>query len=141
MDIAASQEERARLGAKIDWIKKKFHNAAPDKREHKRMLPRNPRSGLILPSGAKMDCFIIDMSRSGVAISADLNPEIGTPLAIGGVIGRVVRHLDVGFAVKFVSLQDTDTLEQVLVTELAQRPRFEGDGAQRDGEEVEEVYV
>lgn len=124
MDIAASDEERARLGAKIDWVKRKVHNAAPDKREHKRLLPRDPRSSLILPNGGKMDCFIIDMSRSGVAISADLNPEIGTPLAIGSVIGRVVRHLDVGFAVKFMNLQDKDMLEQVLMKELAPESRF-----------------
>jgi hypothetical protein len=136
MDIAASDEERARLAAKIDWVKRKVHNAVPDKREHKRLLPRDPRSSLILPNGSKMNCFVIDMSRSGVAISADLNPEIGTPLAVGGVIGRVVRHLDVGFAVKFMNLQDKDRLEKVLMTELGQGRRFENTGSNNNSEQA-----
>ncbi|HEV7718582.1 MAG TPA: PilZ domain-containing protein [Arsenicitalea sp.] len=121
VDIAGTDEERAKLGAKINWLKKRVHEAAPDKREHKRTMPRDPRSSLILPNGIKMGCFIIDISMSGVAVSADLNPEIGTPLAIGTVIGRVVRHLDVGFAVKFLALQEAATLEQALVTEWSQQ--------------------
>ncbi|MDB5561549.1 MAG: PilZ protein [Hyphomicrobiales bacterium] len=117
VEIAATDEERAKLGAKINWIKKKTHEAVADKREHKRTLPRDPRSSLILPDGNKMGCFIIDMSMSGVAVSADVNPPIGTPLAIGSVIGRVVRHLEVGFAVKFLALQEAGAVEQSLVTE------------------------
>jgi hypothetical protein len=114
MDIVATDEERTKLGAKIDWVKKNTHEAVADKREHKRKLPRDPRSIIILPNGGKMNCFIMDMSRSGVAISADVDLDIGTPLAVGNVVGRVVRHLEVGFAIKFISLQDTTTLEQAL---------------------------
>jgi hypothetical protein len=62
-----------------------------------------------------MDCFIIDISTSGVAVSANVQPEIGTPLAVGTLVGRVVRHLDDGFAVRFVKIEDSETLEQKLI--------------------------
>jgi len=37
---------------------------------------------------------------------------IGTPLAIGVCIGRVIRHLPDGFAVKFVKQQGRDELHR-----------------------------
>jgi hypothetical protein len=114
MEISASEEERAKLGAKIEWVKKNRYEAVPDNRQHRRLLPRDPRSSLILPNGSRLDCFIMDMSRSGVAVSADVILEIGAALAVGSVVGRVVRHLEVGFAVKFINLQDAATLEQAL---------------------------
>lgn len=61
------------------------------------------------------NCFIIDMSVSGVAISADVQPDVGTPPAVGACIGRVVRHLELGFAVKFVEDQDREHVERLVV--------------------------
>jgi hypothetical protein len=57
-------------------------------------------------------CFVIDMSVSGAAVSADVQPEIGTPLAVGACIGRVVRLLPDGFAVKFVEQQSRNDFER-----------------------------
>jgi hypothetical protein len=51
------------------------------------------------------------MSVGGAAVSADVQPEIGTPLAVGACVGRVVRHLHDGFAVKFTELQNRAELE------------------------------
>lgn len=114
--VEASVEERSRLAARIDWFRRKRELSLPDQREHRRFLPRNPRSTLTLASGKSLTCFIINMSISGVAISADLSPRLGAPLAVGRVVGRVVRQLDVGFAVKFLSPQDPAHLETLLVT-------------------------
>lgn len=54
------------------------------------------------------------MSRSGAALSADIQPDPGTPLAVGRVVARVVRWLEVGFAVQFLTEQDTEILEDRL---------------------------
>jgi hypothetical protein len=68
-----------------------------------------------LADGTVHSCFIIDMSVSGVAVSAQLQPPIGMPLAIGACIGRVVRLLPDGFAVKFVETQNRLDLNRLLV--------------------------
>lgn len=115
MKMVATDEERARFAAKIDWYEKNKNHELPDSREHKRVAPKDPRSVLVLADGSQLQCFVIDMSVSGAAVSADVRPEIGTPLAIGKVVGRVVRHLSEGFAVRFVQLQDLETLEQRLI--------------------------
>src|SRR5690606_2514670 len=110
----APDDERVLLGKRIAWYKKKTFNGLSDKREHKRVMPRDPRSLLVFADGTVVECLIIDMSLSGAAVSADVQPAIGTPLAIGTVVGRVVRWLEVGFAVRFTSEQKMPTLEERL---------------------------
>lgn len=111
MDLMLTDTERNKLGGKIAWQKKKVHGQIPDKREHKRILPRDPRTVLTLADGAQLPCFVIDISRSGIAVSADIWPGLGTPMAVGKLVGRVVRYLDVGFALQFIQLQELDQLE------------------------------
>jgi hypothetical protein len=49
-----------------------------------------------------------------VAVSAEIQPPTGTPLAIGACVGRVVRHFPNGFAVKFVNEQSRDELNRLV---------------------------
>lgn len=111
MDLILSDAERNRLGGKIVWQKKRSIEQVPDKREHKRIPPRDPRTTLTLGDGSQLPCFVIDISQSGVAVSAEIWPGLGTPMAIGKLVGRVVRYLDVGFALRFIQLQELDQLE------------------------------
>lgn len=71
---------------------------------------------MTLADGTTQACLVIDMSSSGAAVSAELQPQIGTPLAVGACIGRVVRLLPDGFAVKFVEPLNRYELERRLVT-------------------------
>ncbi len=104
----------ARLAARVAWVKKRITAGVTDERSHKRVIPRNPHSTLVLADGKLVRCFVVDMSASGAAISANLRPPLGTALAVGRVIGRVVRRLDVGFAVKFIAPQPLENIEQSL---------------------------
>lgn len=115
MSIAASQEERARLAGKLAWIEDHKNHDAHEARKHERVVPRNPYSALTLADGKTMTCFVIDMSVSGAALSAEIKPEIGTVLAVGRVIGRVRRHFAEGFAIEFVQIQDIDQLPALLL--------------------------
>jgi hypothetical protein len=115
MTIVANDEERAALGDKIEWLDKHKNLEAPDGRIHKRFMPENPYSTLLLQDGTIMTCLVIDVSVSGAAISADTVPEIGTVLAVGKAIGRVVRCFAGGFAVKFVDLYRLDSVEALVM--------------------------
>jgi hypothetical protein len=107
-------EHRQKLIARIRWLKLKHTRAATDKRHQKRWLPRNPRSSLVLADSRVLPCLIIDLSVSGVALSANLNPAIGTPLGVGSILGRVVRSISCGFAVQFATPQPAERVEQLL---------------------------
>ena len=114
MDIEGDDEDRRRLAGKIEWFKKRTFAGVGDKRQHRRFMPREPRSAIVLSCGNVLPCLVIDMSASGAAVSADHTPAIGEPLAIGRIVGRVVRMLEVGFAVQFTSAQEQDVVEELL---------------------------
>ena len=108
--------EREKLASKLTWLEEKQKDPqVRDLRKQARIIPENPHSMLTFADGTIRPCFIIDMSASGAARSAHVQPEIGTPLAVGVCVGRVVRHLELGFAIKFVEQQQRDHLERLVV--------------------------
>ncbi|MBD8066598.1 PilZ domain-containing protein [Devosia sp. PTR5] len=109
--IVASEAERRHLAAKLGWMKQRQVSNTPDHRENKRRLPRNRHCVVVLLDGTRADAFIIDMSCSGVAVSAAIRPKLGAPVAVGKLLGRVVRYRDDGFAVHFLDRQDDADLE------------------------------
>jgi hypothetical protein len=113
--LVLTDERRAWLAAKIDWLDKRKHYNLPDDRQYKRIIPDSPHTTVLRADGSIQDCFVIDMSVSGVAVSADFMPRLGEVLAVGKVIGRVVRIFPEGFAIRFITLQDAETLEQLLI--------------------------
>jgi len=115
LGIIASDIERAKLTAKINWYDQSQNRNVPDGRKHKRIVPKNPHSTLLLADGSSVRCFVVDYSVSGAAVSAELEPKIGTPLAVGKVVGQVVRNLSAGFAVKFIEPQDPGRLERLII--------------------------
>lgn len=114
MEIDADDEDRQKLANKIEWYKKRTFAGLTDKRQHRRFMPREPRSAVVLGNGDVLPCLVIDISASGAAVSADLDPQLGEPLAVGRVVGRVVRKLEVGFAVQFVAEQEPEVVEEML---------------------------
>jgi hypothetical protein len=117
MSISASDEERDKLAGKIEWLEKHKNHEATDKRGDERVAPASPYSQMILPDGSRETCLVLDLSVSGAAISADTVPDMGTVVAIGVLVGRVVRHFDGGFAVQFVERQSRHTVEALVIRE------------------------
>ena len=115
MSISASAEERDKLADTIEWLEKHKNHDVADSRADERMVPTNPYSRIILPNGSRETCLVLDLSVSGAAISADTVPDIGTVLAVGIVVGRVVRHFDGGFAVQFVERQSRHNVEVLVI--------------------------
>ena len=54
---------------------------------------------IVFADGTVMTCLVIDLSETGAAVSADLDPEIGTVCAVGTIVCRVIRRFVGGFAV------------------------------------------
>ena len=115
IDIRGSAAEREKFVSKIVWLNQYIRQDVVNSRRHGRIVPRNPNSTLLFADGSILPCFVIDMSISGAAVSAEVMPAIGTPLGVGRVVGKVVRHFSEGFAIKFVQEQCAETLEQLLI--------------------------
>jgi hypothetical protein len=116
LELEMTRSMREKLADKLTWLEKKLKNPGiPDVRKDARIIPASPHSTLILGDGTTHGCFVIDMSVSGVAVSAQVQPPIGMPLAVGACIGRVVRLLPDGFAVKFVEQQKRHDLNRLVI--------------------------
>ncbi len=111
MTIAATARKRDKLAAQLTWLANRHILDSPEDRRHGRMPPRNPMGRLIMPNGVNLTCRIIDVSQSGAGIATDQRPPIGALVTLGKVQGRVVRHLEDGFAIEFTRLQHPDFLE------------------------------
>ena len=112
MSIAATPRKRDKLAAQLTWLANRQILGLPEDRRHDRIVPRNPRSTMILPDGTAILCRIIDMSLSGAAIASDQRPDVGTLITLGKTPSRVVRHIENGFAVEFTRMQHPDFLEE-----------------------------
>jgi hypothetical protein len=116
VELEMTGSVRQKFANKLIWLEKKQKNPnIRDVRKEARIIPESPHSTLTLMDGTVDRCFVVDMSVSGVAVSAEVQPPIGMPLAVGACIGRVVRHLPDGFAVKFVETQNRADLNRLIV--------------------------
>jgi hypothetical protein len=112
MTISATARKRDKLAAQLTWLANRQILGLPEDRRHGRIIPRNPIGRLIMPNGVNLACRIIDVSQSGAGIATDQRPPIGALVTLGKVQGRVVRHLEDGFAIEFTRLQHPDFLEE-----------------------------
>jgi hypothetical protein len=113
MTISATSRKRDKLAAQLTWLANRQILNLPEDRRHGRFVPRNTLARLILPNGTNVTCRVIDLSASGaaVAISPELRPDVGAAVTIGKTTGRVVRHIEDGFAIEFTRLQHPDSIE------------------------------
>jgi len=113
MTISATIRKRDKLAAQLTWLANRDILNLPEDRRHGRFVPKNPMARLILPNGTNVTCRVIDLSASGAAISIapNLRPPVGAAVTIGKTSGRVVRHIENGFAIEFTRLQHPDSIE------------------------------
>jgi hypothetical protein len=117
MRIAANEEQRRGLTARIAWMEDHKNHDAPNQRAVERTVPANPYSMLVFADGSVETCLVLDFSVTGAAISADTVPDIGRVVAVGSVVGRVVRHFVGGFAVQFIERQSRESVEALVTSE------------------------
>jgi len=119
LELEMTRERRERLSETLTWIAKKQQDPeVTDLRGDARFVPPNPHTTLTLADGSIHPCFIIDYSVSGVAVSAAVQPPVGMPLAVGACVGRVVRLLANGIAVRFVERQTVRDLDRLVARKV-----------------------
>lgn len=112
--VNATDRKREKLAAQLTWIANKHELGLPEDRQHDRLTPRNSRTELALDDGRHYPCRIIDLSLSGAAIDIEVRPMVGTPVQLGNMRGRVVRHFQEGVAIEFSRVQSKEALREFL---------------------------
>ncbi|MDK1376735.1 MULTISPECIES: PilZ domain-containing protein [unclassified Sinorhizobium] len=114
IQLNATERKREKLAAQLTWIANKHELGLPEDRRHDRLLPRRALTELTFGTGEKYACRIIDLSLSGAAIDIETRPAIGTPVKLGNMKGRIVRHFQEGVAVEFSGIQSREALAEFL---------------------------
>jgi hypothetical protein len=114
MTIDATLRKRDKLAAQLTWLANRHILNLPEDRRHGRFIPKKAMARLILPNGNNVTCRVMDLSESGaaIAISPELRPVVGAMVTIGKAQGRVVRHIEDGFAIEFTRMQHSDFIEE-----------------------------
>jgi hypothetical protein len=114
MSINATDRKREKLAAQLTWLANKHELGLPEDRRHDRLTPRVTRTEIVLDDGRKYPCKIVDLSLSGAAIDIEIRPALGTPVMLGNMRGRIVRHFIEGVAIEFASVQSRESLRAFL---------------------------
>ncbi|ALK09394.1 PilZ domain-containing protein [Blastochloris viridis] len=114
MTVSGTPRRREKLAEALTWLANRGKLGLPEDRRHARVVPRDPRSIITMPTGSTFPCVVVDVSLSGAAVRSEIRPPVGTRITLGRTPARVVRHIENGFAVEFARYQHVATLEDEL---------------------------
>jgi hypothetical protein len=112
--LHVTDRKREKLAAQLTWLSNKHKFNLPEDRRHERVAPRNVRSEISLDDGRTYPCRILDLSMSGAAIEIDVRPALGTPVRLGNMRGRIVRHFQEGVAIEFATVLSKEGLQLLM---------------------------
>ncbi len=101
MNVPAAKRDK--LASQIAWLANRQALGLPQDRRHERIAPRDRYTILQLPNGREYTATLIDISVSGAALNVDCEPPIGERVVVGATPAEVVRHVNCGIAVEFLS--------------------------------------
>ncbi len=114
MSITATPRKRDKLAAKLTWLANRHELNLPEDRRHDRITPKVSSANVSLPDGREYRARLIDASLSGAALAIAVKPPIGSPVMVGKLRARVLRHFEEGIAVEFATVQTPNSLDQNL---------------------------
>jgi hypothetical protein len=116
LELEMTAERRQWMADKLAWLEKTRRDpSVQEARQDARFVPKVSHTTLTMADGKVGTCFIIDVSATGVAVSSEVQPALGTALAVGSLVGRVVRIFETGFAVRFVEKQNLNDLSRLII--------------------------
>jgi hypothetical protein len=100
--LNATPRKREKIASQLTWLANRESLGLPEGRTHERLKPVVSSTTLRIDAGREIPARIIDVSMSGVALSASIVPALGSSVLVGRTPGRVVRHFDGGVGVNFL---------------------------------------
>ncbi|MFO1132605.1 MAG: PilZ domain-containing protein [Hyphomicrobiales bacterium] len=105
---------QTRFARHLRWLIRRDRGQAAAERRHTRFEAAGKKVHFSLPGGREQPCELIDISLSGAGLRSPVRPSVGSPVAVGRMKARVVRHFEDGFAVEFLTPLDRSDLDSAL---------------------------
>jgi hypothetical protein len=110
MNVPAAK--RNKLATQLAWLAHRQALGLPEERRHERIAPRDRYTILRLANGREYTATVIDLSASGVALNVECEPPIGARVVVGSTPAEVVRHVNCGIAVQFLTPLPADEFDE-----------------------------
>ena len=94
--------QRERVASYLTWVVASRLDPELEERAFERIVPFRRVVAISVAGKPTVAARIVDMSRSGVALTATATVSLGDPVTVGGTRAVVVRLLEGGFAARFV---------------------------------------
>ena len=117
MTISASQRKRDKLADTLTWLANRHVLNLAEDRRHLRRTPKRSDATIILADGTSHNVRVIDMSLSGAALATSIRPPLASPVRLGRLGARVVRHFEDGIGIEFMRLLSDTAIEQTIERE------------------------
>ena len=117
MSISASQRKRDKLADTLTWLANRHVLNLAEDRRHLRRTPKRSDATVILSDGTSHNVRVIDMSLSGAALATSIRPPLSSPIRLGRLGARVVRHFEDGIGIEFMRLLSDTAIEQTIERE------------------------
>lgn len=117
MAISASQRKRDKLADTLTWLANRHTIELAEDRKATRRTPKRTDATVTFADGTTQNCRVIDMSLTGAGISTKLRPPLGSPIKLGKLGARVVRHFDEGIGIEFMRVMSQDSIDKTLQDE------------------------
>ena len=114
MSISASHRKRDKLADTLTWLANRHVLNLDEDRRHLRRTPKRSDSNVVLADGTTHAVRVIDMSLSGAALATTLRPPLGSPIRLGRLGARVIRHFDDGIGIEFMRLMSNSAIEKAI---------------------------
>jgi PilZ domain len=118
MSISASQRKRDKLADTLTWLANRHVLNLDEDRRHLRRTPKRSDASVVLADGSTHSVRVIDMSLSGAALATTLRPPLGSPVRLGRLGARVIRHFDDGVGIEFLRLMSDAAIEKTIEKEF-----------------------
>ena len=99
--FAEGRAQRERISNFLTWLVERESDSGLEDRMHARVVPLRRLVSLVA-SGESSMARIVDVSRSGVALTSTSTMQIGDEVVVGSKAALVVRLLEGGFAARFL---------------------------------------
>jgi hypothetical protein len=115
LTLSGTLAKREKLAAQLAWLEDRQALGLLSKRRHPRIVPLSTAVLVRFENGREVATRLIDVSRSGAALRLEPRPPVGSLLTLGRTPGRVVRHLDGGVAVEFLSIIERARFSEAII--------------------------
>ncbi|MFN3869419.1 MAG: PilZ domain-containing protein [Hyphomicrobiaceae bacterium] len=112
LHLRATRHKREKLAARVTWLINRNEIEGLEARTHDRVSPPQQQTTLRIAEGVTVKCQIIDVSLSGASIATEARPPIGAEIMMGKLRARVMRHHERGIGVRFIDIQEHDTIRR-----------------------------